>query len=48
MKHKVKAIADLVPTMNIMEARHMIGLIGNYRKFFAIFSKMIPHKQGKH
>ena len=43
MKQKAKAITitDLAPATNITEARHMIGLIGNYRKFFPIFSDMI-------
>ena len=41
IKQKVKAISDLAPATNITEARHMIGLIGYYRKFFPIFSDMI-------
>ena len=40
MRQKIKAITDLVPTTNITEARHMIGLIGCCRKFFPIFSDM--------
>ena len=41
LKQKIKAITDLAATTNITEARHMIGLIGYYRKFFPIFSDMI-------
>ena len=41
MKQKVKAITDLAPVTNITEARHMIGLIGYYRKFFPIFSDIV-------
>ena len=41
MKQKVKAITELAPTTNIIEARHIIGLIGYYRKFFLIFSDVI-------
>ena len=41
MKQKVKSITDLEPTTSIKEARHMIGLIGYYRKFFHIFNDMI-------
>ena len=41
MRQKIKAIMDLAPTTNITEARHMIGLIGYYRKFLPIFSDMI-------
>ena len=42
MKQKVTAITDLAPTTNINEVRHIIGVIGYYRKFFLIFSDMIP------
>ena len=41
MKQKIKAITDLAPAANITEAQHIIGLIGNYRKFFPIFSDTI-------
>ena len=41
MRQNIKAITDLEPTTNIMEARHMIGLKGYYRKFFPVFSDMI-------
>ena len=41
MKPKMKAITGLELTTNITEARHMIGLIGHYRKFFPMFSDMI-------
>ena len=41
MRQKIKVIKDLAPTPNITEARHMIDLIGYYRKFFPIFSDMI-------
>ena len=41
MKEKVKAKTDLAPTTNIAEARYMIGLIDNYRKFFPILSDMM-------
>ena len=41
LRQKIKAIMDLVPTTNITEARHMIGFIGYYRKFFPVFSDMI-------
>ena len=41
MRQKIKTITDLAPITNITEARHMIGLIGYYRKFFPIFSDMI-------
>ena len=43
---QVKAITDIAQTTNITETRHMIGLIGYYRKFFPIFSDMKqPSKQ---
>ena len=38
MKQKVKAITEIAPTNNNTEARHIIGLIGYYRKLFPIFS----------
>ena len=38
VKQKIKAITDLATTTNGMEARHFIGLVGYYRKFFPIFS----------
>ena len=41
MKHKIKAITDLAPTTSITEARHIIGLVGYYGKFFPIFSNTI-------
>ena len=41
MKQKVKAITGLVLVTNIIEARHMIALIGYYRKFFPLFSDMV-------
>ena len=41
MRQKIKAIIDLAPTTNIAEARHLIDLIGYYRKFFPVFSDMI-------
>ena len=41
MKWKIKAITNLAPTTNITEAKHIIGLIGYYRKFFPIFSDTI-------
>ena len=41
MKQKSKAITDLGPTTNMTEARHIIGLVGYYRKFFPIFSNTI-------
>ena len=41
MRQKIKAITDMAPITNITEARHMIGLIEYYRKFFPIFSDMI-------
>ena len=41
MRQKIKTITDLAPTTNITAARHMIGLIGYYGKFFPIFSNMI-------
>ena len=34
MRQNIIAIKDLAPATNITEARHMIGLIGYYRKFF--------------
>ena len=34
MKEKIKTIMELASSTNITEARHMIGLIGYYRKFF--------------
>ena len=41
MKQKTKAIKNLAPATNITKARHMIGLIGYYRKFFPVFNDMI-------
>ena len=41
MKQKIKTITDLAPTTNITEDRHVIGLIGYYRKLFPIFSDNI-------
>ena len=41
MTQKVKAIADLASMANITEARHLIGLMTYYRKFFPIFSDMV-------
>ena len=41
MRQKIKAITDLAPMTNNTEARHMIGLIGYYRKFFPVLSDMI-------
>ena len=41
MRQKIKPISDLASKTNITEARHMIGLIGYYRKFFPIFSDII-------
>ena len=41
MKEKIKVITDRTHTTNITEARHMIGLIGYYRKFFPLLSDMI-------
>ena len=32
---------DLAPATNITEVRHIIGLIGYYRKFLPIFSDII-------
>ena len=43
MRQKIKAVMDLAPATNITETRHMIGLIGYYRKFFTVFSDMIRH-----
>ena len=34
---KVKVFTDLALINNISEVRHIIGLIGFYRKFFPIF-----------
>ena len=42
VKQKVKANADLESATNITEAWHMIGLMGYYRKFFPLFSDIIP------
>ena len=48
MRQKIKAITDLAPTTNVTEVRHVIGLIGYYRKFFPVFSDMtIPLKLRK-
>ena len=41
MKQEVKAIKDLAPSPNITEVKHMLGLVGYYRKSFPIFSDMI-------
>ena len=41
MKQKLKAITDLAPGANIMEARHLIDLTGYYRQSLPIFSDMI-------
>ena len=41
MRQDRKAITDLSPMSNITGARHKIGLIVYYRKFFSIFSDMI-------
>ena len=41
MKQKVKAITELAPTTKVTEARHTIGLKGNYKKFFSIFNYVI-------
>ena len=41
MTQKVKAITDLTLATNISELRHIMGLIGYYRKFFHIFSDII-------
>ena len=41
MRQKIKAVTDLAPTTNITEARHMIDLMGYYKKFIPIFSDMI-------
>ena len=41
MRQKTKAITDMAPTTNITEARHVIGLIEDYRNFFPAFSDMI-------
>ena len=41
MRQKIKAPKELPPAINITEGRYMIGLIGYYRKIFAIFSDMI-------
>ena len=41
MRQKIKAITELTPMTNTTEGRHVIGLIGYYRKFFSIFSDMI-------
>ena len=35
MKQEIKTITDLAPTANIIEARHIIGVVGYYRKFFS-------------
>ena len=36
MKQKLRAIVDLAPATNITVARHMIGLLGYYKKFFPL------------
>ena len=41
MKQKFKAIIDLAPKTNIMEARHIIELVDYYRKLFPISSDTI-------
>ena len=41
MKQKLIAITNFAPIPIITEARHMIGLIGYYRKLCTIFSDMI-------
>ena len=41
LRQKIKAITDMVPTTNNDETRHIIGLIGYYRKFFPVFSDII-------
>ena len=41
MKQDVKVITELALETNITEARHIIGLIGYYRKFFAILCDII-------
>ena len=41
LTQKVKVITDLASATNISEPRHIIGLIGYYRKFFPIFSDII-------
>ena len=41
IRQKIKAITDQAPATNIIEAQHMIGLMGYYRKSFSVFSDMI-------
>ena len=41
VKQKIKAVADLAPATNITKARHIIGLVGYYRKLFPVFSDTI-------
>ena len=37
----IKVVTGMTPTTNVTEARHIIGLVGYYRKFFPIFSNTI-------
>ena len=41
VKQKVKGTTDIATAMNISEVRHIIGLVGYYRKFFPIISGII-------